>query len=159
MVIRRLADRRFGMIVFASPNLGAGGSATLFLCYWATALVLVGVSLRLSGLRLVSVNPRRRRSGIFLFVATILLSVGFYLAPPHLCRLVTGHYPLDSLRTGPIDRGMTMAQIAAALGEPGSRNRQDDGTEWWDYGNDAYGLYCTIVSFGADGRVISIRSY
>jgi hypothetical protein len=136
-------------MLFATPDLGAGGIIVLFfLGVWLACLLfsLVGIII---GIRFFSrASLQRKWRGLLILLVSASMPVALWYGPSVLFVWNCGRPPLRGYPNA-VEKGMTMEQVRALIGEPHGINPDQS---WVYYLDNLYVFYCRIA-FGPDGRV------
>ena len=145
------------MVIFATPDFGAGASMACFaVLAWAVVLLFVAAGVVCGARLLKSTSLIARRGGLALLLGSASVPFLCCLGPPCLIRIEYGNYPIGSRPDGKVKEGMTSDEVVAALGTPHERHKEDSGESWY-YWLDSYGIGWFGIRFGPDGRVV--RTY
>ena len=144
------------MVIFATPDFGAGAcAASVILLGGATVLLLVAGGVA-GGVKLLRSQSRAvRRGGLMLLTSSASVALFCCIGPPCIIRIQYGNFPIGNYADDKAHEGMSPDEVAAALGTPHERVKEQDGERWY-YWCDSFGIRWSCVCFGADGRVTHI---
>jgi SmpA / OmlA family len=142
------------MILFATPDFGAGGLICGALgIVWLIVLLFV-LAGSVKGVRLLKTDARcKRLLGILVILASAATPLLCCFGPREVVRINYGNYPLGAYPNGKIKKGMSQEDVIEVLGTPHERINKADG-ETWCYWLDSFGMGLFWVYFDANGRVI-----
>jgi SmpA / OmlA family len=139
------------MILFATPDFGAGGGVICILVLiWAFVLVFALAGVIWGG----RVFAKGSLKGCVIILVSGSVPLACCIGPPLTFRVAHGSFPLSGYPSGKIEKGMTAEEVTAILGEPHRRTKRDD-RETWTYCLDSFCVGDFFVDFGVDGRVTS----
>jgi hypothetical protein len=150
------------MPVFAMPGFGLEPFAYVLAIAFC-AVVLLAVAMYFRGVSLIGreKNPRPKL-GTVLILVSVLLPIVAWSGPPHVLRVLSGHYALTEASRFKIEAGMTgmtFTEVTNALGEPHERFKESDGSERWYYYTDDFGVDGYGLEFSPNGTVASVRRH
>jgi SmpA / OmlA family len=141
------------VVIFATPDFGAGAfAALLLLLAWAATLALVAGGAVWGARLLYSKSRIVRRGGLIFLLGSLSVPLFCCLAPPCIIRIAYGNFPIGGRPQGKINEGMSSDEVAAVLGTPHERFKEQDGERWY-YWCDSFGIGWFCVRFGPEGRV------